>query len=319
VTFTWDQMTVDEYADFERAQGEQICRASGIYWRRVRPLFYRPLLPFREYGEVVKRPTLASGLGGCQWAVPTHSKSTANSFLNVLLFQQTASYSLSTLDATRRRQARRALEQFAFRPIRDREQFEREAYPVYVSFYRRTAYGFRVERRRPRGFRRWAELLFSFPKVVVLGAYRRGKLGAVSVSEQVEDTLIFSTFFCDDASLSLHVSGGMLHSVREAAATCPHIRQIFAGAYRGGNGVDRFYLLRGCAVAMRPAYLRVNALAEIVLRHFLSGQYRQLLGQIDNPEAMADIPRPEGAKSLPDAPECVLLRRSIAAGRAEPG
>jgi hypothetical protein len=279
MSISWQSMTLGEFADFERMQGERIRQSYGVLWRQVRPFFYRPLLPFAECSPATVRQLFGHcSFSGFQHAVPEGR--TGNSWLNLLLFQDVSNYSVKTLDYNRKRQVKLAAAQFTIRPIADPAEFKNDAYPIYLSFYRRTAYGFRADRQSPQGFGRWAAQLFGSHKALVLGAYREGKLAAVSVSMLVEQTLLYSTFFCDDVSLRLYVSDLMLHVVRESAAACPQVKQIFAGMYKGGKGLDDFYLLRGCKLVRKPAHLHLNPSARFILQRFLPRQYQQMVGDI---------------------------------------
>jgi hypothetical protein len=273
-------MTIEEFAGFERILGQRIIPANGMYWRRVRPFFYRPLLPFQEYRPgLVVLPSLGL-LGGFQHAVPPEEK--ANSCLNLLMFEDAEAYSLDSLDYQRRRQVKLAAKQFVIRPIADINEFKQEAYPVYLSFYERTRYQYGSQRRNHACFSQWADTLFQIPQAVVLGGYRNGRLGGVSLSLLVEDTLYYAIFFCDTESLRLQLSGFMLHFVRERTTECKCVRQIFAGLYKneGGKGVDDFYLQRGCKLVRKPALLHLNPLAAFFLKRFLPEQYARLVGDI---------------------------------------
>lgn len=276
----WQVASVDAFAAFERLLNRRAVFANGIWWVRVRPTFYRPLLPFeKSAGGLVKRPVLVR-LGGFQHAVT--SDSCANSSLNVLMFEEASAYSLDTLDHNRKRQVKQAAKQFSIALVRDREEFKEHAYAAYLSFYERTGYQFGSQRRNRRHFSKWTDALFVLPKVTILGGYREGQLRGVSVSLLVEDTLCYAMFFCDTDSLHRGLPDLMLHSVRESVAAGKYARRIFAGVYHGGGGVDDFYLLRGCKIVRQPAYLYLNPLAAFFLRRFAPRQYARLLGQIGN-------------------------------------
>jgi hypothetical protein len=100
------------------------------------------------------------------------------------------------------------------------------------------------------------------------------------VSLLIEDTLCYATFFCNTESLRLGLSDLMLHFVREAVAEGQCAKQIFAGLYKGGKGLDDFYLLRGCKLVRKPALLHINPLAAFFLKRFLPEQYARLRGDI---------------------------------------
>lgn len=275
-------MSIEELAAAERAQRATVVERGGIYWRQVRPLFFRPLLIVKSYSAGLVVPPGAKLWNAFQHGVP--SSEPANSFLNLLLFDQVNSYSLASLDSSKRRQVRVAAKEFTIRPVTDANEFKENAYPVYLEFYKRTKYSYMSQRRRANSFSRWTDWLFSLPKVVVLGGYRRGELAGVSTSMWVEDTLLLPTAFCADQGRKLHVNSLMLHTVREAAAQCPGIRQVYAGPYKhnGGRGIDAFYLERGCRMARTPACLHINPVLKLLLAFLLPRQYGKLLGKMDD-------------------------------------
>jgi len=279
----WVQMSTAEFGAFEGSLGTEVVEVNGVYWIKVRPLFYRPLLPAHEYMPDSISAPLAARLGGFQYGVTVQNE--ANSFLNLLLFEKPADYSLESLDYNRKRQVKLASKQFTIRAMTDINEFKTKAYPVYLSFYDRTKYQFGAERRDPEVFSRWADKLFQMPKVLVLGGYREGELGGVSLSFWVGNTVIYATFFCDQESLRLNLSDLMLHTVREAAARVPKLRNIFVGMYKGQKGLDGFYLLRGCKLVRQPAMLRINPLVKFLLMRFRPADYQKLLGNFDTNDA----------------------------------
>jgi hypothetical protein len=300
MTFPWQRMTIEEFASFERRQGERIRQINGIYWRRVRPFFYRPLLPFQAYRPEAISPPSLSWFGGFQHAVPAGEK--ANSFLNMLLFEETEAYSLGDLHKQERRQIKRAAEDFTVSLVTDVNEFKVQAYRVYLSFYERTKYEYKSERRYEGNFSKWADSVFQNPKVIVLGAYKKNReLGAIEICHLVEDTLVGSTFFCETESLKMHVTGFMLHKMREAIAGCQAMKQIFIGNYKYAavKGVDDFYLTRGCKLVRKPALLHINPLTAFFLKRFLPEQYARLSGKIETPENPAEVAAKGKFTSLP--------------------
>jgi hypothetical protein len=280
--FRWQKTSVAEFAGFERNQGEQIVEVNNIYWRQVRPFFFRPLLPFREYQPEAAAPPLRSHFGGCQFAVPRGSR--ANSFLNVLLFRNAETYSPAALDAPDRRQIRSAAKAFTIREITDVNEFKEKAFPIYGSFYQRTKYSYKNARLKQSEFSRWAESLFHFKKLLILGACRNERLEAISISQLVDDTVVYSTLFYSAVALRLNVSSLLLHSLRQSVASGRQAGQIFVGMYKYGaaRGINDFYLGRGCSLVQKPAFLRVNPLVMSLLRAFRPGDRMKLVGTIED-------------------------------------
>ena len=263
---------------------------NGVFWRSVRPLFYRPILPYQEYPPgSVNGPAMAA-VGGFQHTVSPGART--NSFLNFLMFEDPKSYSVGDLQGNERREIKHAAETFTVSLVTDVEEFKTQAYSVYRSFYERTKYEYKSERRYEDNFSKWADLLFQHPKIIVLGAYNQDReLGAIGVWHLVQDTLIYSMFFCETESLKKHVPGLMLHAMRESAAGCPTIKQIYIGNIKNSAaaGVDKFYLARGCKLVRKPAWLQLNPLTTFGLKRFAPGQYGRLVGEIEGRPSGLDI------------------------------
>ena len=289
MTFPWQKMTVEEFALVERILKPGITQAGGVWWHRVRPLFYRPLLPFHEHEPHVSKPPPQARLGGFQHAVLPGKRS--NSFLNLLMFDDLNAYSLDSLSRSHKRQIRRAMEQFVVRPIANLEEFQAKAYPVYCSFHQRTGYQFASQRTNRKYFDWWAEKLFQNPKLLILGGWLDGELVGISMPPLVEDTVCYTTFFCNTESLRLNFPALMLHSIMDMAAKSKCARQIFVGYHKSenGKGVDEFYFQRGYKLVRKPALLHLNPLAGLLLRHLLPRQYAHLGGDIPGTPGSKDV------------------------------
>ena len=283
---SWKPASLEEYAAFERALDQRIVSCDGVRWLRVRPFFYRPLSPFVSFAANSVRPPAGARLGAFQHSVPIGGQS--NSQFNLLLFQNAQSYSAAAMDYNRRRQIRLAGNEFTIRPISDVQEFKDRAYDVYLSFVQRTGYQHGSQRQHRGCFCRWADVLFRLSKVVVLGGFRNGALGAVSLSFLLDDTLFYATFFCDTLSVRRHVADLMLHFVRQSAAQ-QGVKQIYAGMRKfGDTRVDDFYLTRGCNIVKKEAFLHVNPMTKFLLSSCFPKQYLHLQGNLDGSPHPAD-------------------------------
>lgn len=276
-------MSLEEYARFQIASGMRLACRRGVFWRPVRPFFYRPLLPFQELDPASLQVPWLAKLGGYQHAVSSGTAS--NSVLGLLLFPDAPSYCLDTLDKKRRWEVRSAAKHCAVRAITDCQEFKEKAYPVYLSFYARTGYAYLADRSQRESFDCWSETLFAFPSVVKLGAFSGDKLHALSISMAVGETLVYSTFFAIDEALRHNVSSLMLHTVRLGAARSAGVSQVFAGMCKAGENrrVDEFYLQRGCSEIMKPAFYKLNPIAHGLLRLLRPEYMRQIMGTSSSP------------------------------------
>ena len=306
--FQWTPVNAGECNAFGQASGQRSVTLNGVPWLRVRPFFYRPLLPFQAFAPGASPAPSGAFLGAFQHAVP--SADLANSSLNTLMFADATRYSQANLDYNRRRQIKISSKTFQVRAIIDPVEFKEKAYPVYLSFLERTQYQHASHRRERAKFSQWADCLFQMPKIAVLGAFRSGgeALGAVSLSFVFDQTLVYASFFCDTASMKHHISDGMLHFVREAAAD-QALKQVFVGMRKSGSraSLDEFYLTRGCQVVSLPAYLHVNPLAKAILLTCMPKKYQRLCGrsELSNPTSDNDNdhPTPPAARTAHPKPQ----------------
>lgn len=269
-------MSLAEYAKVQQTLGEKIVKTGGVWWRRVRPRFFRPVALWRPYEAAEIVPPCHS-LGGFQYVVANGDP--ANSTMNFLILDTVHEYSLGKLQHERRRVINRAAGRFEVHHIHDGRELKIEGYKAYRSFYARTHYSYREDRIHEGRFAEWAETVLRLPKALVLGGYREGRLLAVSVAYWVEQTLVYSTFFSDTDALREGVNELMFHTIREIVAGIPQIGEVLVRPYQGGNGMDRYYMLRGCKIARRPAFLTISPLARFALRSWSPDRYAMLCGR----------------------------------------
>lgn len=273
-----ESMTIAELAAYERAMGALVVESGGVFWRRIRPLFYRPLVPFEVLDPAAVRPPVAARWGAWQCVVADPAR--ANGSVAFLMFQNAPAYQLDCLDKKRRWEVRTAQREFQVRPLRGAHELI-QAHPVFAEFHQRTGYHYRADRIRADRYRAWAEKVFAHPKVRVYGAFRGSSIQAVSIVQRVGDTLIYATFFAATTALRGHVASLMLHVVRELAAGTPGVHRVFAGLRKQGcdASVDRFYFLRGAEVVVQPAFCRIHPAVAWWLKRFRPDLIRRLLGE----------------------------------------
>lgn len=293
MNFPWQKMTFEEFAEAERSQGVKVVKVNDIYWRQVRPCLFRPLLPFWEFSPEVAKPPRSAWFGGYQHAVPPQAA--ANSYLNLLIFENTKDYVFDDMHRDHRREVRQAAKQYTVRRVENPEEFKDKAYKAYLSFYGRTHYQYKSERQDRECFGRWADSLFRFPKVVVLGAYRDTELQAISISKLVEDTMVYSTVFGSTESLKCHVTALLLHTVRNALAGREDVKQFYIGMYnfQGRTGVHGFYIYRGCRLVIKPAHLHLNPVMDQLLKRCLPRQYEKLYGGVEDLQKLLEVSEKE--------------------------
>ena len=277
-------MTPGEYADLERELGATVVERGGIFWRQVRPFFYRPVLPVMEFSKAEAAKPF-NWPNGFQHALA--GGEAANSQLNFILLDGLREYSVDGLGRRRKQLMRAAAQNFQVRPLRDLREFKEQGFRAYRSFYERTGYTHRADRKDEATFHEWAEKVFRHPKVILLGGYGADGLVGVSRSYQVGRTLVYATLFCETNSLKKNLGELMFHELRLLAAQLSGIEEIFVRNYQTGNSLDQYYLLRGCKLVSKPARLELPAIIRSGIKCFLPQQHALLTGKIIAPAPAA--------------------------------
>lgn len=271
-------MTVDEYAALERQLGAAVRLVDGVWWRRVRPFFYRPLYLFRPLAPALAHTPALARWGGLQY--PVRVGSPANSWLHYVMAEPASPYTVENLGKKDARAIRVAQKKITVDRIELAGTLVRPAHEVYLEFHHRTRYKYKAERRNWDKFTAWAAIIHAFPKLLVQGAFVAGQLRAVSISLRVEDTVFFATLFSANEMLKLGGADLMLHTVRQAAANAAGVNRIFATMFKGGDGHDRFYLHRGFQQVSVPAVLRIHPGLALALRCCAPGAWAHLRGEL---------------------------------------
>jgi len=280
-------MTLEDYAALEMATGTRLQKSGGVFWRSVRPCFYRPVFPFQRIAPTECKPPFPHHLGCAQYAVSDPAQ--ANSAISTLVYDKLGTYGLDTISANLRKKIRKAQNHFHVERIEDREQLTRQGFPVYQSFLHRTNYAYNRQRREEARFREWAETLLSFSGVRILGAFSQERLHAIGISYLIGEVLCYATFIAETGSLAQHVSDLMLHTIREHAAHEDGARLLFTRYSTGERGLDEYYLQRGAQIHRIPARIEGNVIALAALKRWSPRRYRQLYG-LKKPDSEPESP-----------------------------
>ena len=271
-------MNIEEHAQLEQKTGSRLIKKENIWWRQVRPSFYRPLLPFESYnyGEIIR----------CfpPWQTvqfPVKEESRANSQLHMIVFEDIQSYQLDTLNRSRRHDIKNAIKnRVTIRRIHDATPFISQAYSIYQSFYQRTHYKFQKNRNQKEKFDDWVHILMSFPDVYLLGAYLASELIAIGVCCIVDRILIYKSMINTKKSIPFRAQDLLLHYIREEIAKKENVDLIFMGMVDREPGINNFKLWRGAKILSLPAHLKIPVPVKSVLNNFCKSEYAFMIGEL---------------------------------------
>ncbi len=272
----WKAMQVERYVAQEIATGQKkITKQGNVYWRQIRPFFYRPLPPFLQY-DLESTTRDFHLLAGFQHGVLNGQPS--NSGINLMIFDEVGSYSAGKLHHSVLGNVKRAIKNHVtVRCLTDVVEFSEKGHEAYLSFYERTRYEFATYRLRPEGFARWARALFEFPELLILGAFSGEKLIGYEISCRVLDVLVLKAAVHSDLSLKLRAPDLLLHLMRMRARESGDIAMIYDSCI-STPGINQFKIRRGARVATVPAHLHMNRLLLRSLKVVNKARYLQVVG-----------------------------------------
>jgi hypothetical protein len=274
----YERMSIDQYADYELDSGCRLYSADGVWWQEVRPFFFRPLFPFQRIKPGETGIPFYRRMIGYQHLCS--DPQLANSRMNFVVLDRLQDYSVDCLTTKIRKALQIAQKNTEARPILDQSEFVSVAYPVYLSFYKRTRYPWRCDRTEKKVFEKWAAVLFRHPKIKIYGCYSISGLNTVMVSYLVETVIHYSMLFCNDEGLKLHTSDLMLHVVRDLASRTAGAELIFLGNAGSRKGLDDFKLRRQCTIRQEEAFYRLNPFTLFAVKHFSPANFKKLTGDL---------------------------------------
>ena len=286
----WQNMTMEDFAAYTRSNGTQVKKIGDVWWAEVRPCFYRPLAPLATVDPGSCRYPVKSFAGGVLHPVP-HGAA-ANSHMNMFVYSDLKNYSLDGLNNRRRKLVEQGIRNFSYKPLTDVQEFEKEAFDVFVAFHKRVNYSYKKERLQREKFAKWARLLFQFPQIRVAGSYHRDRLLAVDISFRVGEVILCDTMFSTQEGLDLKVTDFIYHRIREAAVGSD-AKYILVGFPTGKKSLDDSKVMRGCKLLQVPSYHRFNPVAMLAARQIMKKGYAKLMAIVSLPAADQDRPLPE--------------------------
>ena len=273
-------MTLEKFAQLESATGEVVCNLSDTWWYRVRPFFYRPVLPTITI-DPQKVKSSFKKIRSFQHSVDNNHYH--NSYLNFIVFDQVQEYDISKISKNCRRKIKRASRNgLTIRPIENLEELTEKGYPLYLIFYNRTKFSYRDDRREKIKFIKWCEELFKFPELSILGAFEGDELVSIDISCLVDDLIVFKEGINSPRGLKLRATDLILHMLRSEASKLENIKCIYVGYVSQNQNINKYKLQRGAKVVSKPAYLHLHPSLLWTLKRVKENVYSRLVGMSED-------------------------------------
>jgi hypothetical protein len=252
----WKSMSMDRFASLEMRTGSKVIKIGDFWWRQVRPLFYRPLLPFECYRQnrMDRFP---------QWSIFQFADCTQEpslSHFNYIVFDAKNDYGLANLSRNARRNILNAQRNgLTSKIILIDNNFIDEAFSVYLSFYNRSHYSFEKKRLDRTYFESWMKVLSEYDELVMMGIFNSsGKLITYEITCLIDDVIYKKSIINSEEGIELHAPDLLLHSYRENLRSRNDIRCLFDGFWANSWDINYYKLKRGGRVVTVPARIHCS-------------------------------------------------------------
>jgi len=263
-------MSVDRYAQFESVvNGAVLHRHSGIWWRRVCWLFYRPLLPYQGYDLCSIRTSARCARPGACFQHAVLPGQPCNSHFNLMVYDRGSGFGANRLHKCERRSLRKALSSSVeVRVGVSLSELRSKGLPVMASFAERSNYALAVRRATPQGFLKYMTALNEFPEVKVMGAYLGDEILGFETSCRVNDVVHFLGMVHSNQGLKLRTPCLIQHSYRHLLEATPGVTLVFDGFAARKQSLNEHKLQQGARLVSMPAHAHAHSLVCFAFRLF---------------------------------------------------
>ena len=272
------EMTDEEYVELIKDKYLRIRIHNGVLWKEVAPFFWRPVFHYLKYDKLDIQVPDSFHLGGFQY--PITEERNANSTINYYIFNDVLEYDISRVSRNERKRVLHSMKYLEVKIESDVSTFNEKSYPVYKSFYNRSAYKYKRERVRSSNYTEWVNKLFESGKTIVLGVYDNNAMVGVLTMVYIRNVVVLLTQFTHTDFLHKKPSDLLYHAARMIASKIEGIRFIYAGMASDEKGVNDFKEMRGASLIKSPSYYYINPIASTVLKYFWKQSYRKILGAV---------------------------------------
>jgi len=269
-----ESLTIKELVAQDSSVEDSFHFHEGVWWRRIRLFFYQPAFFFQPIEPKSSSPLKQKALIGYHHVVPDTFES--NSYFKMLIHRNVEEYSIDMLSRETKKNLKRADKYLNIKEIIDIKDLLNDGYETYVSFRKRTNWGY--DKSNYRIFSQWITKAFALKKRVFLGVYFNDKLIAYCDPYTVEGMAYIGVIISHSEYLIYRPNDLMLNTFLAICKNSPDVTTANIGPASLKPSLDQFKMKYGFETVKYPTYVWLNPFVKPLLKKLYIKKYKQLFG-----------------------------------------
>lgn len=256
-------MDIETFAHLERATGAHVIYHGGIWWRRIKPFYSRPLHLLTAFPFDTGGPPLFYSAVGYDHAVADARE--ANAFLSLMVLQDISRYELKCLSEAKRNKIRQGLKQVEVRKLDDIRDLIEQGPEINRSNLARWG----GDRRGYLDEWMWRQMI---ERTHVLGAretwaaYVNGRIVAYLRTYVLDETVYIAQGRSHSEYLRYRPNDALRHTLLMDCKVRPGVKNVISGLESGRPSLTEYKKEFGFEVVKLPIYRRINPVVRYLLR-----------------------------------------------------
>ena len=256
-------MRAEEFIKQQITTGHEIHFNKGIWWQRIAPFFYKPVVQFQETMPGKSAPAFFKSLSGYSHLVS--DKKLANKYWSVMLLdhEKKKEFTIKSLSSSKRAQVRKGLRLTEIKKIENIEPVIEDIKNICISQARRTLHGLPPEYyiKHYKKWRIWITKEFNLPKREWWGSFYQGSLIAYNYSVQVDDAMAIYTAKSHTDFLDKCPNDALVYTFLDYCKSLDNCKKIIYGEWsREAGSLNEFKRKYGFERVDFPVYAKYNPL-----------------------------------------------------------
>lgn len=269
-----ESLTIEELVAQDSSVEDYFHFHKGVWWRKIRPFFYQPAFFFQSIKPKSSSPAFCKALIGYHHVIPEAFQ--ANGHFRMLIYKDIKSYSFDLLDGKEKNLIRKAHKFLEIKRITDVNDLLIDGYETYVSFRKRTNWGY--DKSNYRIFSQWITKAFALKKRIFLGVYFNDKLIAYCIPYAVEGMAYIGVIISHSEYLIYRPNDLMINTFLAICKNSPDVTTANIGPVSLKPSIDHFKMKYGFEIVKYPTYIWLNPFVKFIIKKFYKNKYNQLFG-----------------------------------------
>lgn len=262
-------MKAEDFINQQIKAGYKIHFHQGVWWEKVNPFIYKPVLPLQKIFTGKSKPKLAVSFLGYSHCVPEGCY--ANKVWSVMEidYDCLSDFSIKSLSSSKRGRVRKGLRLLEFKKIEDVESVIDDIKNVCISTAKRTKHG-KSPHYYVKHYKEWKSFMineFSLPQREWCGVFYKDILIAYLYGYQIDNTMVISATKSHSDFLNKCPNDALLFTFLEYCKSLPGCKKVFFGDYvYAVPSLNEFKKKYGFEKVNLPVYANYNPLVRLAIK-----------------------------------------------------